>query len=440
MKVFLVFAVKYLQLAACLWPETHSKDSGLKMWDRAVWPHHIFLRFVLDILDLLNSLLLPKKRNQKFFKGIERFYENQGGQLTPEILRSIYKKFYKKCFGSASLGQIHEIARSASLLEAGELALKIQKEEAVNYEEDCFDFVLDFDEFYARQRRTFASASFHRTNFHSYYLKFFTSKRGLQALMDFARGHSPYRSKFPRTPGPSLPRVIGAQYLLPILQLICSVTSELLKNARYRPQVNFDGNFVSASQLRESQNLLKKDSHISDSEQRVLHVVSCPTKAFCQETLAEAALLGLEFLSQFQLRETFVNDLDAVVEVLLFVEKIVQNVKSLSPSKAVLERLSEKAQGKKVNQKFFLQSLIDILKLYLENPNYTQKMSACDFLNNLPKQVPANPRNWRLSASSDCINSSSPATSCKACSANSTIRSSRRDCSLSTGACRDTSI
>ena len=75
------------------------------------------------------------------------------------------------------------------------------------------------------------------------------------------------------------------------------------------------------------------------------------------------------------------------METLFYIEKIMNNLNSFSNKQKIFEKLSVIAQGNKIDKKYFLQTLVQIIKLYLENPNYAQKMAVCDFLNSISTYV-----------------------------------------------------
>jgi hypothetical protein len=386
--VFVVFSIKYLQFSACLWGQTQDKDCQFQKYELKVWPEHIYSQFTMEVLSLLNSLLFPKKRNEKFFKGIELFFEDKNPNLDKNVLQSLLSKFYKKAFGSEHSKEIQQISENAFLSEDQSFKFVIQKEEIANFEEECFDFILDLDDFYARQRKEFSSKSFHRNNFYDYYLRYFVSKNGMAMLVNFAKGLSPFSSQLGKYSSPNK-KIISAHFLMPVLKLLFRIINYLPKFSKYSKVISFDGNFVNSCNLEEDENILKKETKTSSSETRTLNIISRPIADVRKEALMMTAALGLEFISQFKLNETYLNDLEDVVKITFFVEEIINSIRALSNQKSLLESLSVKANGNKIDKKYFLKCLIDILKLYLENLNYAQKMTACDFLNNLSSYVSA---------------------------------------------------
>jgi hypothetical protein len=359
-----------------------------KIYEKMVWPEHNYLKFVLEIFDLLGSIILPKKRNEKFFKGVEASFEDKTISPSHERLKKILSKFYQNAFGSKTLKEINKIENKLGIEEDNCISFSLQKEEMANYEEECFDLVLDLDEYHARQRRTFPSAVFHRTNFHDYYLRFFVSKCGLNALLDFARGLSPFQTELTHVfPSVKKDKIISTQYLLPILKLGRGLLNELPKLKKYNQNIAFDGNALRNSQMTQEGDVLGKERTPSPGEERVLHEVRKPVDSISQETLVALVSLGLEFLCKFSLENTFNNSLKDVIETLFFVEELSEKVRNLRNGKEILEKLSVKAQSNKITKKLFLNILQNLIKLYLENPNYTQKMTVADFLNDLPSSV-----------------------------------------------------
>ena len=349
-----------------------------------VWPNHVYSRFTLEIINLLNSLLFPKKRNEKFFKGVELLFEDQNANISKENIRSLLSKFYKKAFGSESQDEIQQIQKNIFLSEDQTFKFLIQKEELANYEEECYDFILDLDDFYARQRKDFPSPIFHRNNFYEYFVRYFISKRGVQILVNFARGQSAYMSLLNKN-SVSNKNIISAKFLMPILELLFNISNYIPKLSKYSKVISYDGNFVNFSNSEDDDNILKKESKAE--EKRVLNIETSSINDAREETLLMTAALGLDFLCQFKLNETFINDLDKVVDIIFYVEKITNMIRSLPRKTTLLESLSVKANGRKINKKLYLEILINIIKLYLENPNYAQKMSACDLLNNISNYV-----------------------------------------------------
>lgn len=371
-----------------MWKQVEQNEQSIRDYEKMAWPQFTFLRFCLEILDLLNSLLLPKKRNERFFKGIETYFEDKSTAPSADKLKKILRKFYQNAFGSKDLKEVQQINSEVTIDENNCLSFRIQKEEVANYEEECFDYMLDIDEYHARRRRTFKSSTFHRTNFHEYYLRYFISKSGVKILLDFAKGLSGLKSSLPGILN-TAPKemIIKTKYLLPIMKLVFGIISNMHKLKKYDSNISFDGNWVKNSQLLEEENLLKKEQTQDPSEERVLNQINRPVTEVQQQYFSQLGALGLEYISRFSLEDTFKNKLSDFVEMLIFVEQILSKIKSFQNGSKIIDQLSVKAEGNKISKKFFLNTLQNIIKLYLENPNYTQKMAVADFLNNLSSSV-----------------------------------------------------
>ena len=395
-----MFSLRYLEVASALLDQFIIDNQKLQKSELLFSNESVYVRFVFEIVEILESLLMVNKRNEKLFKGVEEFFNNNGRNIRPESLRNIFHKLYKYSYGTESSRKIIVSGERLLQKDPKTIEMKIFKEDMVNFEDNTFDFLLDLDE----HQDNFANKSsfkFHRNDFNFYFLKFFMSKEGFKIMIRFLKGKSSVKDIVQKS-------IYGEKCELGQMQNYSSISGDLflkildlsfrcllkLKSVyKSNSSVKFDDNFLknfvkSNNETNMKETLLEKNI-ISETVTTEKALVSREQgfAEFYSTTLIGISEAGLQFLLNFGETQSFENKIEDVIKIVLYVEKIVEEIRKTKEGKQILEKLQANAGGKKLNGDFFVGMLITVIKIYLENPNYKQKMAVGSLLNNLEKYV-----------------------------------------------------
>lgn len=371
-----VFAVRYVQLFAGLASFFADDASKLKPQQIVFSPESAYFLFILDLIKLLDNLLLPKKRNEYFFRGFESTIDEKHSTIRVKTLKNAGAKFYRYSFGKESFESIHEIGPKFIANDNGAAEMLVYKEELVNFNDDCFDYILDLKE--ESESEAFSdSIKFERKKFSNYFFEYFFSKNGVQILLDsvsckfkFAQNlhdcliMEEYKEQNKR-------RFLNANYVLTILQLVNDLLKNLKKSYSSNYEIKIDQNFTKSK---------KTNQH--------LEYKSIQVKDYLIEYSTKLMQVGFGYIAYFNLDNSFNNEIIDVVNVVFFIQSVWKEFGANKKLKEPMQQIETQITTQKIEKQYFLKQVIRIIKLYLSNPNYSQKMQVASFLNSLENQVP----------------------------------------------------
>lgn len=373
----MVFALKFLGVARAALPCFADDLLRLKPEERVHSAESVYVKFSLDLLELLRLVLLAQKRNASFFAGVEEVMESLESFRTKSI-RGVAAKFFKYSFGGDSFDSLGVVG--PRLVSADERVLQVltYKEELVNFNDPCYDYLLDLQA--AAQGRDTANERirFHRRLFSRYFLEFFVSKNGIEGLLALLRGPAKAAPQvhallFAAPPEPrAREKFIRAQYFLCIARLLFDVLSALRKAPPGQDSIAFDSNFLDSP-------LPAEGPPLRPTRRKVANVVS--------EGFFDLARACLEFLLSFDREASFAHDIVSAVSLVSLLEALWGEARALPGGDEFARHVEKDLVRAPVGEDFFLGLKVKLLKEYLGNPNFAQKMDAAAVLNSLELYV-----------------------------------------------------
>lgn len=377
LKVVVVFALKFVAVVHAALDCFTDDASKLKPHEMVFSAESVYFKFILDLLDLLRSLLLVQKRNEEFFSGIEEMMDNLGTFRTKAI-RNVSAKFYKYSFGGSSFDTIGMVG--FQMISKDDLGLEMvtYKEELVNFNDTGYDYFLDLQNLLNGQDDANQKIRYNRRNFNLYYLEFFISKHGLETLIEILTGAPKYAQQvkaclFSEPPqDASGKKFIHAKYMLKVMRLVYDVILSLKKYYSPDTMISFDRNF---------------GSNCSDPKTSVLAANNRKVENITSENLFDLARVGFEFIVLFDQAKSFKHDIFSAIEIVWLVEVLWKDVRSTAKSTEFVQFIERDLVRGPADEAFFLERVIKIIEIYLQNPNYSQKMDAASLLNSLEVYV-----------------------------------------------------
>lgn len=373
LKVLVVFGLKFLGLVRAVLPCFADDLAKLKPRETVFSAESVYFKFVLELLDLLRGMLLVQKRNENFFAGIEEMMGNLD-VFRIKSIRNVSAKFYKYSFGADSFESIGMVGpRIISKDDCG-LDMIIYKEELVNFNDSGYDYLLDLQNLARGQDDALQKIRYNRRNFNLYFLEFFVSKNGLETLVGLVAGPSKFSQQvfnciFSVVPEEESGKsFIHAKFMLKVMHLVFDLILALKRSFSPDKSIAFDRNFVNSP-------IDQNGPVLAANNRKVENIIT--------ENLADLTRIGFEFISSFDRAKSFKHDIFNSIELVWLVEVLWKEVRS-SPKNEELALFIERDLVKSaVDESFFLESVIKFIKIFLENPNYSQKMDAATLLNSL---------------------------------------------------------
>jgi hypothetical protein len=352
-------------------------QSKLKPIEQVFSNESVYFKFISDLIELLNNLLLPRKRNEDFFNGIEELIQNDYQVVLRKAIHGVSSKFYKYSFGEDSYKEISNIGPQMIMKEDSTIEIIIYKEELVNFEDPCYDYLLDLYKLSLNHELS-DRFKYEKKNFFLYFFQFFISKNGIETLIKSLSADSEYSSQIKETmfgktnSQKDSDTFINAKYFMSTQKLIFDILSRLKKYYSSDMTFSFDSNFLKTSS--EMSNL-----EFNRNNRQVSNIVS--------DHLFDLARISFEFIIKFDLEKSFKHNIFDVVDVIFFTKKIWSEILQTSQNSEFIKYLEKDVIKEKMTNSFFISSVIRIITTYLENPNYSQKMDVASLLNSLESKV-----------------------------------------------------
>lgn len=352
----------------------------------------------------LENIILPQKRQDKFFKNFEHFFEEHSRMINKNSLQNIFTKFYKNCFGEETFSQILDNPEWLSLDENQNLRMRIFKEDLVNFEDKSFDFLLEIDDYNARQGVPAPKKFyFNRMNFNIYFLQFFAVKSGFKRICQFLNGFISRMAydllKESETEGLSLSSKnhIPSDIFYSLFDLSFHGLKKLKSYQKHHKVLKLDKNFIPKTphqneifldnKNQEKVLIDEKNTFVEDSERRIFEATEIGFTSFYMSSLSDLAECGLRFFKNWKPIHAYGNQILKVVSLINYVEKVIEDLRKEKNGRQVVDELERRVVGKKIDEDYFLEIFIMIIKTYLKNPNYAQKMNVGNLLNTLEDYV-----------------------------------------------------
>lgn len=315
-------------------------------------------------------------------------------QFKKESLNNILGKFYKYSFGSENIVSLkNEDYRFR--VEDQQASFKIYKEDLVNFSNGCLDYVYELSE---KMKVIKSDKEFMvRKNYTNFYFEYFMSKDGVKILMSFLRGESYTSQIFTNLmyqeqtddQAEMSQRKISSKLFLKTLMLTYNLLMKAKKLGNQKSFINIDTKFENNFIKRKNKNkedLITTEEIISQSEPNSAKILESQLKSYSDIFETNIILLidsALIYLSEFSEEQSFYSNIFEVIQIINEVEKMMPLITTFPDSSTKLEILEKSTKGKQINKNLFTHYMTQIIKIYLQNPNYKEKMDVGNFLNNL---------------------------------------------------------
>ena len=379
----------------------------------------VYFRFLKELIVNLKTTILPEKRQQKFFKNFESFFEEHSRMISKISLQNIFAKFYRTCFGEETYSQILDNPSWATLDERQNLRITIHKEDLVNFDEKSYDFLLDVDDYNARQGIAPPKKFyFNRMNFSLYFLQFFTIKSGFKRIAQFLNGFvsrmvhdlrqtadsSDPKTTIPESKSSTEKNHVPSDIFYKLFDISFLALNKLKSSQKHHKTISLDQNFIPPDAV-ENQifSNTQKDKNVLQDEKNTFHeeeqtrVFSCCEVEFMNfyiSSLSDLAEAGLNFFKNWKPIHAYGNQIFTVISLVNYVEKVVGHLRIQKNGASIVEDLERRVVSKKISEEYFLEIYIMVIKTYLKNPNYAQKMNVGNLLNTLEDYVGIFYKKW----------------------------------------------